>query len=93
MADKDKEPHWANDPPPGFGPDGKSYIVDSVEELEKVLPKLKIKGPDDKLYTPEEWKDREDIQLDLDALSVEELEDLIAGLEESKGGQKSKKEE
>ena len=32
-----------------------------------------------------------DTKLDLDKLSTEELEDLIAGLEESKGGQKSKK--
>jgi hypothetical protein len=55
--------------------------------------RLKIKGPDGKLYTPEEWEAKQEMdastQVDLDALSVEELEDLIAGLEG--GGQKSPK--
>ena len=49
---------WANDPPPGFTPDGESIMVDSVDDLP---PPPKIKGPDGKLYTPEEWgKERED---------------------------------
>lgn len=46
------EPRWANDPLPGFKPDGTSMIVKSRDEIQ--WPK--IIGADGKLYSEEEWE-------------------------------------
>jgi hypothetical protein len=76
--DTDRAPRWTDDPPWGFDPKtGESQIVDDASQL----PKTKIKGPDGKLYTPEEWVEKQNSELDLDSMSVEELQALVDGLD------------
>ena len=50
MVDK---PRWSDDPPPGFKPDGTSLIAESKDAIQ--WPGDKVKGPDGKLYSPEEY--------------------------------------
>jgi hypothetical protein len=75
MAD-DKAPRWDNEPPPGFGPDGKSLIVPKGTDVK--YPETTIEGPDGKSYSPEEYEARFEGGLDLedDDIGIEDDDDL-----------------
>ena len=91
MAKKPTEPDLTGPNPdaPGVGLDAQGKLRVMTEE-EALLDRAE-RDAFDKAFA--EALSDNDTKLDLDKLSTEELEDLIAGLEESKGGQKSKKEE
>lgn len=51
---KEKEPRWADDPPPGFMPDGESMIVPDGDEPK--WPEQKIKMPDGSEISIEDYE-------------------------------------